>query len=243
MIDTGVPRGGVGTGEARRHRLRAGRRRRHARLVDIEPSPDVRCPVRAAAVAGRCSPRRRSRSAAVPARSFVPSSSGACGHDGAAPVSVDTGHEALCRTSAITPALRARTRRARENGWAERIWEAAAGAGLPWISVPVDVGGSGGSLADVAAIGGAGRFAAPIPLAETHAGRLAAAAAGLPMGDGPMTVATMRSGDSLRVTGSAVEASTASRGVVELSGWCCSWRLTAGRRSCRSTGGRSRSRG
>ncbi len=57
---------------------------------------------------------------------------------------------------------------AQRTGWAPAVWDAAAAVGLPWISVPEGAGGVGGTLADaVAVLQIAGRYAAPIPLAET----------------------------------------------------------------------------
>ena len=96
---------------------------------------------------------------------------------------------------------------AERDGWAPAIWETAAGIGLPWIGVPEEAGGSGGTIADgVAVLGVAGRHAAPIPLAET--GLLAGwllAGAGLPVGSGPRTVVPGRAEDDLRLVGDRLE--------------------------------------
>jgi acyl-CoA dehydrogenase len=85
--------------------------------------------------------------------------------------------------------------------WSPAVWEAASSLGLPWISVPESLGGVGGSISDaVAVLISAGRYAAPIPLAET--GLLAGwllASAGLPVGDGPLTVVPGRPDDDLRI--------------------------------------------
>jgi acyl-CoA dehydrogenase len=92
---------------------------------------------------------------------------------------------------------------AERDGWAPAIWETAAGIGLPWIGVPEDRGGAGGTVADgVAVLGVAGRHAAPIPLAET--GLLAGwllSAAGLPVGHGPNTLVPGRAEDDLSLVG------------------------------------------
>ncbi|HXY91909.1 MAG TPA: acyl-CoA dehydrogenase, partial [Acidimicrobiia bacterium] len=89
---------------------------------------------------------------------------------------------------------------AERDGWAPAVWDAAAGIGLPWVGVP-EPAGAGGSLSDAAAVlGVAGRYAAPVPLAET--GLLAGwllAAAGLPVGHGPATVVPGRREDDLRL--------------------------------------------
>src|SRR5262249_32261361 len=101
------------------------------------------------------------------------------------PLLLETAERAFadtCTTGAIQAAER--------DGWAPAVWDAIAGIGRPWIGVPENAGGAGGSIADaVAVLGVAGRYAAPVPLAET--GLLAGwlrASAGLPIGTGPATV-------------------------------------------------------
>ena len=110
-------------------------------------------------------------------------------------------------------------------GWSERLWTALTEAGFPYVSLPEEAGGSGGDVADACALlTVAGRFAAPVPLAEAGLlGGWALASAGLPLPKGPLSVAVGRPDD-----------------VVELSGGPGSWRLTArvhrvpwGRRSAR----------
>lgn len=96
------------------------------------------------------------------------------------------------------------------DGWCEPLWAALSGAGFPLVSVPEAAGGVGGDVADACALlEVAGRFAAPVPLAET--GLLAGwalATAGLSIPEGPATVSVGRPDD-----------------VVELSGGPGSWRL------------------
>jgi acyl-CoA dehydrogenase len=74
--------------------------------------------------------------------------------------------------------------------WPAALWEALEAAGLPLAWVPEELGGAGASIADgFAVLRVAGRFAAPVPLAETLlAGRLLAAA-GIAAPAGPLTVA------------------------------------------------------
>ncbi len=63
--------------------------------------------------------------------------------------------------------------------WQGAMWKAAAEMGLPWVGVPEEAGGQGGSIADaLAVLKLAGAHAVPLPLAETGllAGRLLAAA-------------------------------------------------------------------
>jgi acyl-CoA dehydrogenase len=88
---------------------------------------------------------------------------------------------------------------AERDGWAPDVWRAVADAGFPWVSVPEQAGGSGGTLADAAAIVRiAGGHAAPVPLAET--GMLAGwllSQAKLELPDGPATVVPGQPGDTL----------------------------------------------
>ncbi|HJU18753.1 MAG TPA: acyl-CoA dehydrogenase family protein, partial [Stellaceae bacterium] len=62
--------------------------------------------------------------------------------------------------------------------WPRELWEALEGSGLPLAWVPEELGGAGAEMADgFAVLRVAGRFAAPVPIAETLlAGRLLAAA-------------------------------------------------------------------
>jgi acyl-CoA dehydrogenase len=85
-------------------------------------------------------------------------------------------------------------------GWAPAVWEAAASIGLPWIGVPEEGGGAGGTLSDaIAVLQIAGRYAAPIPLAETLLAGWLLAGAGLPVGEEPLTVVPGRKEDDLRL--------------------------------------------
>jgi acyl-CoA dehydrogenase len=90
---------------------------------------------------------------------------------------------------------------AEQEGWAQPIWDRVAEVELPWLSVPEAAGGAGGEPADaLAVLRVAGRYAAPIPLAET--GLLAGwllAGAGLNAGRGPATVVPGLVADTLRL--------------------------------------------
>jgi acyl-CoA dehydrogenase len=81
--------------------------------------------------------------------------------------------------------------RAAEGGvWSDAIWRAVEAAGLPKALVPESAGGSGVSFADAMVIVRAcGRFALPVPLPETMLAAWLLGRAGLPVPDGPMTVA------------------------------------------------------
>jgi acyl-CoA dehydrogenase len=75
--------------------------------------------------------------------------------------------------------------------WAHEAWDALAEGGFPWVGLPADRGGVGGTLADACAVlVEVGRVAAPLPLGETGLlGGWLLAAAGLEIPSGPVTVA------------------------------------------------------
>ena len=83
--------------------------------------------------------------------------------------------------------------RAAEDGvWPEAMWRAVEDAGLPRALVPEGAGGSGVAFADAMVIvRAAGRFALPLPLPETMLAGWLLARTGLPVPDGPMTVALL----------------------------------------------------
>ncbi len=87
--------------------------------------------------------------------------------------------------------------------WSSSIWDAVAEIGLPWISVPEAHGGVGGTICDaVDVLVQAGRHAAPIPLAETGLlGGWLLSAAGIDVGDGPLSVIPGHRDDDLRLEG------------------------------------------
>jgi acyl-CoA dehydrogenase len=88
--------------------------------------------------------------------------------------------------------------RASDGAWKAPLWQALADAGLTLAWVPEGEGGTGASLADgFAILGVAGRFAAPVPLAETLLAGWLLARAGIASPAGPMTVAPARQGDRL----------------------------------------------
>ena len=93
--------------------------------------------------------------------------------------------------------------RAEAEGWAPSVWEPLAATGSPWIGVPEEQGGSGGTLADaLAVLRLVGRFAVPLPVAETGLlGGWLAGAAGIALPEGPLTVVPQRREDKLQLTG------------------------------------------
>jgi acyl-CoA dehydrogenase len=92
---------------------------------------------------------------------------------------------------------------AAENGaWPSDLWSAVEENGLTKPLVPDSQGGAGAGWAEAFVIlHAAGRFAAPIPLAETIiAGRLLSRA-GLDTPPGPLTVAPIKQAETLRLDG------------------------------------------
>ena len=76
---------------------------------------------------------------------------------------VDTAERAFADTATFEA-----VQQAERDGWAPAVWDAAAAIGLPWIGVPEEAGGAGGTIGDaIEVLRVAGRHAAPIPLAET----------------------------------------------------------------------------
>ena len=78
----------------------------------------------------------------------------------------------------------------------DKTWEALEKADLTLVSVPEESGGSGGTLEDAATVLHlAGHHAASVPLAETaFLAGWALSECGLPVPNGPLTVAPARPG-------------------------------------------------
>ena len=90
--------------------------------------------------------------------------------------------------------------RAKDDAWRAPLWNALVEAGLTLAWVPEAAGGAGASLADgFAILSAAGRFAAPVPLAETLLAGWLLAGAGIAAPAGPMTVAPARPRDDVRL--------------------------------------------
>ena len=74
--------------------------------------------------------------------------------------------------------------------WPKALWDALEESGLPLAWVPDDLGGAGATMADgFAVLRVAGRFAAPVPLAETLLAGWLLAQAGIAVPSGPLTIA------------------------------------------------------
>jgi acyl-CoA dehydrogenase len=78
------------------------------------------------------------------------------------------------------------------------LWRAISDTGVPLAALPESAGGADAEWSDLfAVLRVAGRFAAPIPLAETMLAAWVASSAGLPITEQPMTVGPVRSADRL----------------------------------------------
>jgi acyl-CoA dehydrogenase len=106
-------------------------------------------------------------------------------NDGTDSIIVDTAtriFQDLCEPATVNEA---------ENGvWPKALWNALEESGLPLAWVPEDLGGAGATMADgFAVLRVAGRFAVPVPLAETLMAGWLLARAGITVPNGPMTFA------------------------------------------------------
>jgi acyl-CoA dehydrogenase len=78
----------------------------------------------------------------------------------------------------------------KKGAWKAPLWQALTEAGLPLAWVPEDCGGSGASLAEgFSVLSAAGRFALPVPLAETMLAGWLLAQAKISSPEGEMTIA------------------------------------------------------
>jgi acyl-CoA dehydrogenase len=85
---------------------------------------------------------------------------------------------------------------ARDERWKEPLWRALSEAGLMHAWVPESLGGTGASFAEgFAVLGVAGRYALPVPLAETLLAGWLLARADIAAPAGAMTVAPVRPRD------------------------------------------------
>jgi acyl-CoA dehydrogenase len=88
--------------------------------------------------------------------------------------------------------------RAETGTFPDALWRAVSETGVPLAAVPESAGGAGAEWSDLfAVLRVAGRFAAPIPLAETTLATWVASNAGLQVSEQPMTVGPVRAGDRL----------------------------------------------
>jgi acyl-CoA dehydrogenase len=85
--------------------------------------------------------------------------------------------------------------------WSKALWGALEESGLPLTWVPEKLGGAGAALRDgFAVLRVAGRFAAPVPLAETLMAGWLLARAGIAVPSGPLTIAPVHADGQILLT-------------------------------------------
>ena len=90
---------------------------------------------------------------------------------------------------------------AEKGEWPKELWDALEQSGLPLAWVPEELGGAGAGLDDgFAVLRVAGRFAAPVPLAETLMAGWLLAKAGIAVPAGPMTIAPVHADGHIALT-------------------------------------------
>src|SRR3974390_1634192 len=88
--------------------------------------------------------------------------------------------------------------RAEKGEFARDLWQAISDTGVPLAALPESAGGADAEWSDLfAVLRVAGRFAAPIPLAETMLAAWVASSAGLGVSEQPMTVGPVRADDRI----------------------------------------------
>jgi acyl-CoA dehydrogenase len=88
--------------------------------------------------------------------------------------------------------------RAETGTFPDALWQAISETGVPLAALPESAGGADAEWSDLfAVLRVAGRFATPIPLAETMLAAWVASASGLPISEQPMTVGPVRADDRL----------------------------------------------
>jgi len=101
-------------------------------------------------------------------------------------------------TDHVTPAL---IESAEKGTWPAALWQQLEENGLTLPQIPESQGGAGGQWADAQVVLAAvGRFAVPLPVAETMIGAWLLSASKLSVPLGPVTVAPVRPAESLALT-------------------------------------------
>ena len=101
-------------------------------------------------------------------------------------------------TDQVTPAL---IEAAEKGTWPASLWQMLEEKGLTLAQIPEARGGAGGEWGDAhVVLAAAGRFAVPLPVAETMIAAWLLSASGLDVPLGPLTVAPVRPGDMLALT-------------------------------------------
>ncbi|AXF55185.1 acyl-CoA dehydrogenase family protein [Salicibibacter kimchii] len=88
--------------------------------------------------------------------------------------------------------------KAEEGEFPHDLWEALEETGMTSIGIPEDIGGVGGDLEDaMSLLKISGKFAAPIPLAETLLAKLILSFARLPLLNGPLSLLPAQNNDQI----------------------------------------------
>jgi len=96
--------------------------------------------------------------------------------------------------------------------WPKALWDALEESGLPVTWVSEELGGAGAELADgFAVLRVAGRFAAPVPLAETLMAGWLLARADIAVPSGPLTIAPIHADGRVALTAAGTLAGRARR--------------------------------
>ena len=94
---------------------------------------------------------------------------------------------------------------AEQGEWPKALWDALEESGLTLTWVPDEFGGAGATLADgFAVLRAAGRFAAPVPLAETLMAGWLLSQAGIAVPGGPLTIAPIHANGRIGLGGDGV---------------------------------------
>ena len=92
-----------------------------------------------------------------------------------------------------------------DDGWKEELWSVLEESGLTQAWTPDDLGGAGASITDgFDVLRVAGAFAVSVPLAETLLAGWLLSRAGIVVPPGPMTIAPVRDGETLRLDDTGV---------------------------------------
>jgi acyl-CoA dehydrogenase len=90
---------------------------------------------------------------------------------------------------------------AEEGVWPKALWDALEESGLTLTWVPDELGGAGAALADgFAVLRAVGRFAVPVPLAETLMAGWLLTKAGITVPGGPLTIAPIHADGQIGLT-------------------------------------------
>ena len=106
-------------------------------------------------------------------------------------------------TRLFTDRVTQELRESAEKGvWPAALWQQVEENGLTLPQIPESRGGAGGTWQDAhVVVSAAGRFAVPLPLAETIVGAWLLAEAGLDVPTGPLTIAPVHSTDRVELAG------------------------------------------